>query len=131
MEEPIKRGQDTERRKFPRLNIGIDVKYSVAKPDSEQSEISMKNISAAGICITVDEDLRLSTVLSLQVFMPGNDAPIYTKGRVVWKSEFRIGYGSKPRYDIGIEFLDIDEEDREKISQYVSKPPQRGKKGGR
>ena len=129
MENPIKRNQDTERRKFPRLSLGADIKYSVAKISSSQGEIPMKNISAAGICIIVYEDLALGTDLSLQVYLPGNDAPIYTKGRVVWKSEFKIGYGSKPCYDVGIGFLDIDEEDRQKILQYVSKAPQIAKEG--
>jgi Tfp pilus assembly protein PilZ len=83
----------------------------------------MKNISAAGICIVVDEDLEIGAILSLRVYLPDNDAPIYTKGRVIWKSEFKIGYGSKPSYDIGVEFLEIDDEDKDKIFQYVSKIP--------
>lgn len=129
MEDPIKRDQKMERRSFPRLSLGADVKYSVAKINSSQGESPMKNISAAGICIVVYEDLKLGTVLSLQVYLPGNDAPVYTKGRVVWKSEFKIGYGSRPCYDVGVGFLDIDEEDRQKILQYVSKSPQIIKEG--
>ncbi|MFA5271561.1 MAG: PilZ domain-containing protein [Candidatus Omnitrophota bacterium] len=129
MENPINRDQNTERRKFPRLSISTNVKYSVVKINSLSDDIPMKNISAAGICIVADEDLQLGTVLSLSVYLPDNDAPIYTKGRVVWKSEFKIGYGSKSSYDIGVEFLEIDEEDKQKIFQYVSKLPRDPKEG--
>ncbi|MFA6281979.1 MAG: PilZ domain-containing protein [Candidatus Omnitrophota bacterium] len=129
MEDFIKRNQTTERRHFPRLGLNADVKYSVVRINSSQDDISMKNISGAGICIVVYEDLGVGTVLSLQVYLPGNDAPVYTKGRVVWKSEFKISYGSKPSYDVGIGFLDIDDEDRQKILQYVARSPQIEKEG--
>ena len=123
MENPANNDQNTERRKFPRLSLGANVKYSVVKINSSQDDVSMKNISAAGICIVADEDLEIGAILSLRVYLPDNDAPIYTKGRVIWKSEFKIGYGSKPSYDIGVEFLEIDDEDKDKIFQYVSKIP--------
>ena len=129
MENPANSGQNTERRKFPRLSLGANVKYSVVQLNSSKDDIPMKNISAAGICIVADDDLEIGTILSLRVYLPGNDAPIYTKGRVIWKSEFKIGYGSKPSYDMGVEFLEIEEEDKRKIFKYVAKLPHIAKEG--
>jgi len=125
MENSNKEKLSTEKRKFPRLRIDTNVEYSIVGKESLQNVNSTKNISAGGICIIVYENIEIAAVLSLKIYLPANNIPIHTKGRVAWKSEFKIGSDSKSCYDVGIEFLDINEDDRRKIFQYVFKALQR------
>ncbi len=129
MENPFSKNPGAERRKFPRLSLSADVKYSLIKLNSSQEAVSTKNISAVGICIVVYEDLRIGSILTLNIYLPDSDAPLSAKGRVIWKSEFKVGFGSKPRFDVGVEFLELDEKDKERIFQYVAQPPKPKKRG--
>ena len=109
-----------EKRQFVRLNVLTDVTYAkVASPQDEGLSIS-KNISMGGICLIVYEKLNVGDVVLLNIVLPDNLASIPSHGRVVWIREFIIGDPVKgKRYDSGIEFLDISEENRNRINKYV------------
>ena len=108
-----------ERRKFPRLNAVVNVEYSIIGEGPLKYTESTKNIGAGGICLIVYEEIKINTLLSLKFFLPDSNEPIQAKGRVVWKGEFSISSDQIRRYDLGIEFVEIGEEDRERISKYV------------
>lgn len=107
-----------ERRKYPRLNVNTEVEYSIVNnPEVEKS--FTKNISAGGICLIVYEDILPQTVLELKIYLPNNPQPIKATGKVVWKSEFIITTDKRARFDVGIEFLDISDTDRQVVAQHI------------
>ena len=111
-----------ERRRFPRLNISADVEYSVLEKVPPEIKKSLsKNISAGGICVIFYEDVKPGTILDLKINLSDINYTIETKGRVVWRSSFSLTTDTRPRYDTGVEFIDIKESDRQKLSQYVLK----------
>lgn len=109
-----------EKRKFVRLNTLVDVTYS-KKPPSATKKISIsKNISKGGICLVVYEELKESQILDLKIYLPEDKAPVSGVGRVAWVKEFIIGDSSTgKRFDVGIEFIKMSEEDKNKINKYV------------
>jgi c-di-GMP-binding flagellar brake protein YcgR len=107
-----------ERRKFVRLSASVIVDYKVIDTQSVKTT-QTKNISAGGICIIVYEEIEPETILDLKIYLPDDSSPIQAKGRVVWKKEFTFSSDPRARFDIGIEFLEIESFDRERISRYV------------
>ncbi|MFH1360806.1 MAG: PilZ domain-containing protein [Candidatus Omnitrophota bacterium] len=107
-----------ERRKFLRLNINVDIKYAVL-PSSDNHSGSSRNISAGGICIITHEELLPGDRLKLDISLPDDPSMIQTIGQVVWTKTFSIAGEGKNRYDVGVEFIDISDEERGKIKKYV------------
>ncbi len=108
-----------EGRRFVRLNALVDVVYK--KLSFLEEELSLtKNISKGGICLIAYEELKESDILDLEIYLPEDKIPINATGRVVWVKEFIIGSPIKgKRFDAGIEFMEIKEEDLNRIDRYV------------
>ena len=110
-----------ERREFIRLNASVDVQYTILEKTSPSggAGVSSRNISAGGLCLIVYEDVPVGSLLALSVYFPDLDFPIICKGKVAWSKAFAVADEEKKRYDIGVEFVDISDEDRQKINQCV------------
>jgi c-di-GMP-binding flagellar brake protein YcgR len=112
-----------EKRKFPRLEIPVDVRWE-KMPSKKRwgwgREVHMtRNISAGGICLIVYEDVAVGECLKLAIDLPTHKT-IHATGRIVWTTPFEVsGDEARDRRDIGIEFLEIKPEDREEISKFV------------
>ena len=107
-----------EKRKFSRLNLSVLVDYKIVHKDSSESG-NTKNISAGGICLIVYEDIEIGSQLKLNIYLPEQDFPLLAEGRVVWKDDFIVGDDNRIRFEVGIEFIKIDERDRQVIANYV------------
>ena len=112
----------TEKRQFPRLNVSVDVEYKILEKELSPEKVTFtRNIGAGGICLIVYEKIAIGSILALRINLKDANCVIETKGRVVWSEYFTMSADSRDRYDLGIEFMDINESDRQKISQYVFK----------
>ena len=109
-----------EKRKFVRLNALVDVVYNKVSP-SQKVEVSLtKNISKGGICLIAYDELKVSDKLDLNIYLPEDKTPLHVIGRVAWVKDFVIcNIPNGKRYDVGIEFLTITDEDQNKINKYV------------
>ena len=112
-----------EKRKFPRLNVAVDVHWQKTAPKKRfglRTDAQLtKNISAGGICLIVYEEVALGEQLDLEIELP-TEKVIRAKGRVVWTSPFEVsGDEKRQRSDVGIEFTEITKEDREEIQRFV------------
>ena len=108
-----------ERRRFVRLNISVEIQYTVLEKETpDELKAKSRNISAGGICIIADEKIATDNILILSIYLPADEMPIIAKGKVVWARPFEIGKEGE-RFDVGVEFIEIDPKDRKKIDQYV------------
>ena len=110
---------ETERRRFPRLDASVAIEYSILGKAPLKETAFTKNISAGGICLIVYEKIEVNTILSLRINLGDNSDIIEIKGNVVWLSKFSMDPDKKERWDIGIEFIKINEEDRKRIFKYL------------
>ncbi len=112
-----------ERRKFPRLNFRVNFEYNILNKTRIKDEpAETKNISESGICIILLDKVTVGDKLNLKFHFPNINTPIKTTGIVVWTQEFTVGIvDTSIAYDVGVEFIDISQEDRDKINQYIAK----------
>jgi c-di-GMP-binding flagellar brake protein YcgR len=112
-----------ERRSFPRVPINVEIAYKIISLPEKISNpmIRSKDISETGIRIIVLERLDPYTMLDIEFLLPGSKEPIFATGRTIWMEEFMVGsLNSSKAYEVGIEFVSISKEDREKIHQFTS-----------
>jgi len=111
---------NSERRKFVRLNFLVDVVYHKHVPERKEKLSLTRNIGGGGICLIAYEKLEKSQVLDLNIYLAESKTPIKALGRVSWVNEFIVGDPTKGiRYDVGIEFVEIKEEDLAQVNKYV------------
>jgi Tfp pilus assembly protein PilZ len=108
------------RRKFPRAHRGCTL--HIGKNDSEKTiSTTTENIGEGGICVVLKEDLGLFQGLNLELKLnDGNPSNIFCSGTVVWVIKKRTPEKAHEMcYDIGIEFVDLNEENKQRISKVV------------
>jgi c-di-GMP-binding flagellar brake protein YcgR len=110
-----------EKRRFPRLSLNTEVNYTVlSHEEAELFTTGSRNISSGGICIIAFEKLNTGDILDLKFSLPGLKKFVVGKGRVVWINDCNVE-GSKTDnvYEVGIEFVNIKEQDKNKIQEFV------------
>ena len=101
-----------ERRRFERAPITTQVEFELTNSSSGPSRIRrhMANISTGGLFINTQEPIRAGTRMVVRFELPSN------KHRVIAIS--RVSYVKKGT-GLGVEFLGLDDEDREEIEAYI------------
>jgi len=103
------------RRKAPRIS-GIIVEYFVDGQEPSLKKAFVKDISTKGLCIYVKGDIKNGTILCLDIYLFGVEAPINPKGKVVWqKPESALNY-----FNVGIEFTEISDQSKKILSDHIA-----------
>ena len=97
-------------REFPRFEVNAYVDYT-------GNEVLLyhrvQNISLGGICIQSNGVEDVGTIVDLVVNFPELGASISVKGEVVWVNR-------DTPMDMGIRFIDLDNERKDTLKKYVS-----------
>ncbi|MGE5309311.1 MAG: PilZ domain-containing protein [Deltaproteobacteria bacterium] len=112
----------SERRQFPRFNLQVDV--AVTRLDdlgANDPALKTRNVSRGGVCLISYEPLEASEIIHLEINLPAETESLKVNGRVAWVKEFSIGDDPKvgKRYDVGVEFIDVDEETLDILTNYL------------
>jgi len=111
------------------LNTPIQVKYHFIRDYDDQSESPgdalSSNISGGGLFLelphletkTQEELLKGEKKLFLEILLPNTTEPIKALGKVAWMEEKEER--GKALHGAGVTFISIDEDDREKIINYI------------
>jgi Tfp pilus assembly protein PilZ len=106
-------------RKFPRVSYKCLIRVS-RDWHEEVIETFTENIGAGGICVVLEKNYGLFETVGLDIFLDDTAPPITCHGTIVWVVKRHPKTGSEPeKYDTGIEFQDIKESDRERITMLV------------
>ena len=119
-----------DRRKFPRVHYRCML--HIKKADSAKTVSTYtENIGAGGICVVLNEDIGLFQGVNLEIALEnGTASNIKCSGTVVWVvKKHLIKEKGTVQYDTGIEFVDINKEAGNRISEIIEKelkklPPQ-------
>ena len=106
-----------ERRKYVRLNIPLEVNYTLAGKASQQLKSVTKNVSPNGARFTIEGQLPKGATLDITIKIPTNPTPIPIKAKVVWSK--KETEQEKDIYDVGFEFTQIPEESKSVFFQYL------------
>lgn len=108
-----------ERRKFIRLDINVIVKWKKIYDGALKDQNINKDVSEDGICLILDERLQIADKLQIELILPTKKT-INLIGKVSWVRQYGVvAENHKRNYDTGIEFIDIAEEDRKEIAQFI------------
>ena len=108
------------RRQFPRIKFKCLI--CIRKTDSTKKiSTHTENIGGGGICVILEEDIGLFQGVSIDIALEdGASRNIKCGGTVVWViKKHDIGGKSTLQYDTGIEFIDISEGDKGRISKVL------------
>lgn len=107
----MKTSAQLERRRFERASLTATVEYELTNSSSGPSRVrrSMANISLGGLFITTEEQIRAGTRMVVRFELPN-------RHRVIAVS--RVCYLKKGQ-GLGVEFLTLDDEDRDEIQSYI------------
>lgn len=116
----------SERRKYSRLKDNVFIFGDLNSNPTEEFKVFTSDISAGGLMFDTEKDIPQDVKLDLEIYQPRDRRKsmifsIPVSAKIVWKREiekenFEQG---ENRYRIGIEFLELKEEDRERIAKYV------------
>lgn len=107
-----------EKRKFVRIEWPVVVQYKALDEPCTQDQIVGRDISEGGVSFVVYERLAKGTRLDMQVQVPFDSMPIFTKGTVVWIK--KIGEEHTKTFEVGVEFTEVDVRDQKRLKMYIN-----------
>ncbi|MDP2923213.1 MAG: PilZ domain-containing protein [Candidatus Omnitrophota bacterium] len=106
-----------EHRKYIRINKALIVRFKISKNHLGMSSRS-EDISEDGVRLFTLQRLEPGMILDLNFHLQESAEPIAVKGRVVWQNDRKNIYFPSA---IGIQFVEIQPADRNRIRDYVNK----------
>ncbi|MDP8290023.1 MAG: PilZ domain-containing protein [Candidatus Susulua stagnicola] len=109
--------EGTEKRNFIRANFPC--KILIHTPSEHVLIVHTENIGTGGVRTIIEENLDISSVVGLEVFIGGTQ--IICKGRVVWVV-VKAGFQKDDTniWDTGIEFYEISDRDKKVVKDFVN-----------
>jgi c-di-GMP-binding flagellar brake protein YcgR len=104
----------SDRRKYMRFDVSLDVAFSASKNTDEHISGVTKNFSRSGLCFESQAiGFALKSPMDLELKLPYNDTFIPVSGNVAWKEQLQ------DKCLIGIEFTEINKEVKSQILDYA------------
>jgi c-di-GMP-binding flagellar brake protein YcgR len=116
-----------ELRKYPRFSLDLPIEYwETEKPQNHRGR--MVNISEGGLMLFVTEEMEMGRNLRVKIFFGSSLSFGFIEAQVevVWRD---MHWMSEEDYRIGVKFVDISPENKEKLEDFLKKtsllkPPQ-------
>lgn len=110
------------RRQFPRAKFPCLLKVIMSGNIMDAILTHSENISIGGVCVILKISLERFAPVDIELDMLDGEDHIVCKGRVMWVVRRRAGEALKPSfYDVGLEFLDIKDNDRARVRSIVER----------
>jgi len=117
--EFVERDLSSEKRKYPRFNVDLPIKYSRSSLFSKYARAV--NASEGGLLLHLPEELEIGQQLTLKLFFPSSaDSNIIEMiAQVVWM-DVRLRKDWAWDYQTGVRFIDISREDRDVLKNFLT-----------
>ena len=112
--------EGTNRRKFPRVSYPCMITLRRGEGEPEVILTHTENIGIGGICVTMNRSVRIFSMVDLEIDLLDLSDHLRCRGRVVWTIQRKAEEKRKPLfYDTGIEFLQIEGVDRQRLDDVI------------
>ena len=104
-----------DKRKYMRFETFLEGTFSAER--EKLGLLMLTNLSKEGLKASLNRILEPGDSIKIELWIPGSIIPVFVHGQVVW-----IRNGEKEwtyRFDAGIRICDIDDEDRNRITDYA------------
>lgn len=109
-----------ERRRFGRINARVPLQFKdIQRPIEIYNGTLTKDISEGGVRFTSNDFLSIFTRLFVEVSVPSFSRPIKAISKVAWIQKEPRGN----QYIVGLQFLDMNEEDRKHLAAFIARSP--------
>ncbi len=109
-----------ERRKCPRIDARLPLQFKdIQRPIETYAGSLTKDISESGVRFVSNDFLSIFTRLLLEVSVPSFSRPIKAISKVAWIRKVP----RSNQYSVGLQFMDMTEEDSKHLSSFISKSP--------
>lgn len=109
-----------ERRKAARVNARVPLQFKdIQRPIETYTGTITKDISGGGVRFLSNEFLSIFTRLLVEVSVPTFSRPIKAISKVAWIQKVP----RSNQYEVGVQFLDMTEEDKKQLASFISKSP--------
>lgn len=110
------------RRRFKRLEINITVDFKPIKARGREAQSytgKVINISGAGLFIYTPHILPIRTVLSLEISLPKELAPLEMEGMVIWVADKNLQSYCYP--GMGVQFINVDSQKQKELLDFIDR----------
>jgi c-di-GMP-binding flagellar brake protein YcgR len=108
-----------EKRRYQRLprEVAVDITYidPATREEKEVERSCSRNISALGLLVLSDQNIEIGSLVRVEFDLPDSPEHVTVQANVVRVEEITAG----KLYDIGLEFVDIDDLTLAKINAVV------------
>mgnify|MGYP001607382711 CR=1 FL=1 len=102
--------KDNNKRRAKRIDFSCEAKIRFLDEDKEIS-VNIKDISLSGVRVIIGGRIvNINTPLAIRIRI--KERYINCKGRITWVLALRPGLGNINVFDVGIEFTEMNPEDR-------------------
>ena len=110
------------RRRFPRVAYPCLVTIRHDEGESVLCLTHTENLGVGGVCVILKNNIKMFAPVEIELDLMDMESHICCHGKVVWSVRRRDADETKPQhYDLGIEFVDIRDDDRERIEVVVQR----------
>ena len=104
-----------DRRRIPRVPVFFVLERLSRPADEPGEECSgvVKNITPDGLWLEANVELRKNDLIQLSFALPNNNRTLNLEARVRWVESKKVWSSA------GLEFMDLNHEDREAIMDYL------------
>jgi hypothetical protein len=107
-----------ERRKYPRFELKVDAKYSLADTADIKAVNKTVNISAEGLCFESEVLLKNGTLVELEVELGDDSLPVKLSGEIRWSQEIKAPGMAKKKFLNDIKLLNLPKSDEGRFLKY-------------
>lgn len=110
-------GSAAEKRRFPRVKVGVPLQYKNLKKSIDASSGALtRNLSEGGVCFKTNEFISLACRLVVEITIPTQPKPIKAISKIAWIRKLPAGN----QYELGNQFLEMAKEDKAHIANFIS-----------
>jgi len=106
--------ENIERRKFPRVDFREPVSLQLADPSLSGGCLG-RDLSEGGLRINFEYFVKPNTLMAVELRLSPEQGALTLEGRVAWARQVP----SSDRYQLGIEFIEKNEDTQQHIRKYV------------
>lgn len=108
------------RRRFPRAEYPCLITVRKNTPPQQAVLTHTENISVGGVRVIIAKKIGVLTEVDIEIDLKDTLPTILSKASICWIEEISLGeVGKSPRYDIGIKFIGLNDENRRRIQNIV------------
>lgn len=112
------------KRKFPRINVRCVIQIS-AEDHPSPIHTHTENIGLGGVCVVLASPLERFSKCRVHLDL-STKKKFSCDGKIVWVVPTNAGKDGKKRFDIGVEFSELNLDEQETLRHFLSDAVSRG-----